>query len=354
MASKVTFNNTSGQLMFVEAGKTGMISTGVPEVFDNGFDGHAKLTLLDSYGQFFIKGDASGKPIMYFRHTDIGKNQFRFGNLVDLGDHYLSYHKGVYHAEEVAQADTPLNGYRQIKEGVYGFDSEEKFMEERIYEDHVTIKEGDFFDVKFVPWGPTFFDHQTLYPNSSVIFQPCMIIGEFDGQPVVGFGSFDRFCVSNKIRGFDNVQFGYIALGGAGMRADGRKEQFSVNISLTGDGKVYGMYYLEGERPVFADCVTMEAVWEHLPYVDDGTCVYKDAVIGIGSHTIHFNGKWGAKGFLKEPRLDKHGQSQIFGTWYEGDISYDHKLFFTFGENMEAYDYNLKKLGFDVKENISL
>lgn len=38
----------------------------------------------------------------------------------------------------------------------------------------------------------------------------------------------------------------------------------------------------------------------------------------------------------------------MFGTWYEGDEPYDHKLFFGFVENMEAYDKNLEAAGFDV------
>ena len=88
----------------------------------------------------------------------------------------------------------------------------------------------------------------------------------------------------------------------------------------------------------------------HLPYVDDGTCVFKDAIFRFAGKEIHFEGKWGTKGVRPEPRIEKHGQSQILGTWYEGSTPYKHKLSMTFSENMEAYDYKLEKMGFDVKD----
>ena len=106
-------------------------------------------------------------------------------------------------------------------------------------------------------------------------------------------------------------------------------------------------YYIDGEEPILTDHVTMEAEWEHLPYVNDGTCVFKDAIFRFCGKEFHFEGKWGCKGFT--PRVEKHGQSQIFGTWYEGKIPYRHRVYLTFGENMEAYDVKLKELGFDVK-----
>jgi hypothetical protein len=83
---------------------------------------------------------------------------------------------------------------------------------------------------------------------------------------------------------------------------------------------------------------------------DDGTVMYKDALFIVGNKKIHFEGKWGTKGFLNEPRLEKHGQSQMFGTWYEGKERYRHRVYYTFTENMEAYDENLKSYGFDVKD----
>ena len=100
---------------------------------------------------------------------------------------------------------------------------------------------------------------------------------------------------------------------------------------------------------MLTDKVSMETEWKRLPYVDDGTCVYKNAVFRFAGKEFHFEGKWGTKGFTEKPRVEKHGQSQIFGTWYEGDTPYDHELSFGFSENMEAYDYKLEKLGFEVK-----
>ncbi len=85
-----------------------------------------------------------------------------------------------------------------------------------------------------------------------------------------------------------------------------------------------------------------------LPYVDDGTCIYEDATFSFAGKTLHFHGRVGLQGFTPKPRVEKHGQSQVFGTWYEGDEPYDHKLFFGFVENMEAYDKGSQAAGFDV------
>ena len=63
---------------------------------------------------------------------------------------------------------------------------------------------------------------------------------------------------------------------------------------------------------------------------------------------IHFTGKWGTKGFLAKPRVEKHGQSQVAGTFYEGDTPYEHQLSNCWVECMEAYDYKLREWGFDV------
>jgi hypothetical protein len=349
VANRVTFTNTSGQALFVEAGERNNLVDRHAEVFENGFDGFPELGLLDAYGMFFPEGNVKNKPFVYFRHTDAAKGKHRFGNLVELGDDYLDVQKGVYHAEEVAQSDTPLINYHKISENplVYGYGSTEKKVDIKYTEKHITIQEGNFFRVKAHPWPVTFYDHQSVYLNASTIFQPVTFAGSFDGKPVLGLGSCDRMFFKTA-EGFDTVPLGYIAMSAMGIRADGRKESILISLSLNEVGKHLGMYYLEGEEPVITDSVTVEADWVHLPYVQDGTCVFKDATFYVGNKVIHFNGKWGSKGFTAKPRIEKHGQSQIFGTWYEGNTPYDHRLFYTFVENMDAYDVKLEKLGFKV------
>ena len=349
MTKGVKFTNTSGQALFAEAGKVDNLLDKHAEVFENGFDGFPELGLLDTYGMVFPEGDVSKKPIIYFRHADAKKGQFRFANFVELGDNWLDVQKGVYHESEVAQKDTPFVNYHKISENplVYGYGSEEKKVDIQYHKDYININEGDFFKVKAIPWPVAFYDHQSVYQNSSTVFQPVTFAGTYDGKPALGLGSCDRMFFKQNIS-FDKVPMAYIALSAMGIRDDGRKESAFISISLTEVGKTLAIYYLEGEQPVITDTVYMEADWVHLPYVDDGTCIFKNATFHICDKEIHFEGKWGTKGFTAQPNLDKHGQSQIFGTWYEGKKQYKHRLFHTFVENMEAYDTKLENLGFKV------
>lgn len=352
MAKKIEFSNTSGQTLHVELGKQNNLVEGTPDCFNNEFDGYAKLALLDVYGMCFPSGNATQKPFIYFRHTDVTKSKYRFGSLLELGDDYLSPQKGVYHVDKIADADTPLIPYRKISENppVYGFDSEEKLVECRFHEDHFIIKEGDFFNLKAEPWNYTIYDHQSTYSHSSVIFQPSTFLGSFEGSPFIGLGSYDRFCIKENVNGFDNIPLEYITLTAMGIRDDGRKEVVFITASIGEVGKTIAYYLLDGETPVITDHVSVEADWIRLPYTDDGTCIFEKATFSFCGKEIHFQGKWGAKGFTPEPRIEKHGQSQVFGTWYEGTNPYKHRIYFTFVENMGAYDHKLKELGFDIVE----
>lgn len=349
MANSVTFKNTSGQTMFVEAGIRNNLLDLHADAFENEFDGYPELGLLDFYGMIFPNGDATQKPILYFRHADAAKGKYRFANLMDLGDDYLEVQKGVYHESEVAQKDTPFINYHKISDNplVFGYGSTEKKVDIQYHENHMSISEGDFLKLKAYPWPVTFYDHQSVYLNSSTVFQPVTFLGSFDGKPTIGLGSMDRMYFKHS-GGFDNVPLGYIALSAMGIRKDGRKESVFISISLNEVGKTIGIYYIDGEQPIITDTVTVEADWEHLPYVDDGTCVFKDANFYLGDKVIHFKGKWGTKGFTPKPKIEKHGQSQVFGTWYEGNTPYEHRLYYSFEENMDAYDSKLEKLGFKV------
>lgn len=350
MAREIEFNNRSGQALYIEIGKKNNLIDLVPEVFDNDFDGHAKMALIDVYGSIYPGGDGSKKPYSYIRHYDVMKNKYRFANILELGDGALSVQKGGLHLDEIASADTPVDGYRKISESplVYGFGSTEKFVECRYYEDYLTIKEGDFFSAKYEPWPITIYDHQSLYVNSSVIFQPSTISGVLDGKPVLGVGSFDRLFIKQQGGNFDSVALGYVSTYAMGIREDGRKEFVFVSGSFNPDGKTAAIYYIDGELPIVTDRFTLEADWVRLPYVDDGTCIFENAIVRFGGKEFHFNGKWGQKGFTNVPRVEKHGQSQMGAAWYEGKEPYTHRLFTGGFECMEAYDYKLKEWGFQV------
>lgn len=350
MANTVHFNNNGYFVMHQEQGPVNNLIESVPPQFDNAYDDHAKVVLLDHYCMLYPEGRTDLKPVMYFRHTDVAKNKFRFGNIVDLGDNPLDVQKGVFHAEESAQANDPITTpYGKIEEGVLGFDCSDK-VSARYYKDFVTIKEGDYLDLTAYPWeGFTLYDHQSIYENCSCVFQPSTFMGTFNGKPIIGLGSFDRLCMKQSTEGgFGGVPLAYIAFSAMGIREDGRREFCFANLGLSKGARSSVAYKIDGEEMIITDEVSMEADWVHLPYVNDGTCVFKDAIIRFKDKECHFKGKWGTKGFLKQPRLEKHGQSQMFGTWYEGKEEYKHRISYTFTESMEAYDENLKQFGFNV------
>jgi len=348
MAKIVEFKNTSGVELKAEFGRFNEddLTDGTPKVFDNDFNDHAKFVLFDMYVMMFPNGDTTQKPIFFFRHAN--NDKYRFGGFVELGDTYLSVQKGG-HYEDLAQTETPMDPYKKISDDPleYGLGTKEPFSEYRYYVNHSTWKEGDFFEATAKPWPITIYDHQSVYPDLSEIWQPACITGTYEGQPFSGLGGYDSVFMRQNVNKDTGSGLGYFYINMMGVREDGRREQTIMNFEQS--GKIFAYYWIDGEEPILSDQATMEADFVHLPYVDDGTCVYKDAIFRFCGKEFHFEGKWGSKGFTGgRPRIERHGQSQVFGTWYEGKTPYKHKLFLTFNEQMEAYDHKLKKLGFDV------
>lgn len=347
MAKKVLFKNRSGQPLYVEVGKNNNLTDLYPRVFDNDFDGHAKLVLFDVYGMLTVVGEK--KPMFYFRHTDLVKHRYRFGNILVPGDGPLCVQERSFF-DRMANGDVGVSDYRKVSESpmAFGFESTNPKVTYRLAEDALYIEEGDFFSLKAEPWPITLYDHQSIYVNSSLISQPAVFSGMLEGKPFMGLGSFDRYCMRQGSGTFSGVPMGYVAFCMSGIRQDGRKEMLFASGSINDDGKTLAFYYLDGETPVVCDHFEVEADWHHLPYVNDGTCIFTDATIYVCDKEIHFIGKWGTKGFLANPRVEKHGQSQVAGTFYEGSVPYEHRLSNCWSECMEAYDYKLSEMGFEV------
>ena len=317
-----------------------------PEAFNNEADGYATLCLNDIWGSLYYEGGEAEKPIMFFRHSN--KDSYRFGGIVELGDNYIMPQKGGYHFDDIAQKDTIVSAYKKLSDDplMYGFGSEEPFSEYRFYLDHVTIREGDILELTAVPLPVCFIDHGCLFPPLVQFSQNCIFKGKLDGKPVHGLGSYDRLYMPRKEKQEFGENLGYFCAMGSGLREDGRYEICLATIDHKGTS--VGIYWLEGEEPVISYDVKMEAEWERLPYTDDGTCIYKDAIFRFAGIEFHVNGKWGTKGFTEKPRIERHGQSQVFGTWYVGDTPYRHQVSNSFNENMDCYDYKLQEMGFEV------
>ena len=314
-----------------------------PKALDTDVDHHAKLALVDAYGLMFPDG-TDRAPILFVRHGN--PDGYRFGAFSRLSDNPLGLQTPL-HYEDIAQKES-TGRFRKLSDtpGIWGYGTENPFSEYRFYEDHATWKEADILDVKADPFPYCVIQHQGSIAKFTEIIQPAVVTGTYEGKEISFIGSYDKVFMPSEKQTDVGSDMAYILVLDHGIREDGRKESVVIYISETGASM--GEYYLEGEEPVSTTHVGMAIDWFHLPYVNDGTIGYKDAVFTIGNKVIHFAGKWGTKGITAQPRLSKHGQSQIFGTWYEGDTPYRHTMFTTFHENMEAYDYKFSKLGYKI------
>lgn len=314
-----------------------------PKEFNNDSDGYAKYCLTDIYGLLYFKNKENEKPISFFRH--VNPNTIRFAGFTELGDDCLSPQKGGYHHEDIAQKETIMDSYKKLSKSpvIYGFSSDNPHMKYEFFLDHVNVEESDFFKATLYRIPVTIIDHNSIFPPMSQISQPCLISGLYEGKEVIGLGSYDRYFMPKNINKDMGEDLGYICASVSGIRDDGRYELVIVTINFP--NKQCGIYWLEGEKPIISYQVSMKADWQPLPYIDDGTYVYKNATFEFENVILHVNGKWGTKGFTKEPRIERHGQSQIFGTWYVGKKAYKHIISNSFIENMNCYENVLKENG---------
>lgn len=325
-----------------------------PERFQNEQDGFAKVYCVESIATLFPNG-TDNPPVSFFRHMNVDKT--RFAGMVKTSDNPLGVQREA-HVHDLAGPNDHMKPYQCLDEKplMYGYSYEEPFCEYRYYENgKITWKEGkdgSILDVELEPFPVAFFLHRCeQFPVSTFYTHPHVIKGTYEGKPVIGIGNDDRQYIPDvkvdAVAQEKNYQktTDYMSANCAGVREDGRREIAFFNGEY---GHLAGGYWLEGEEPVVDGNVEIIGDWVHLPYCDDGTCVMTDFIFKIGPKTIHFNGKWGFKGWTAEPNLSKHGQSQISGTFYEGDTPYKHQVWQTFVENMEAYDEKLKKVGYSV------
>lgn len=313
-----------------------------PDYFDTEIDGHAHLSLVDMYGMLFPNG-VDEKPIWWIRHCNVDST--RFGGFFYPGDTPLSL-QSQQHMLDIAQKTARINPYRRINNDCWGIDCDYPFFEYRFYKDYFTYKETNVLDIVATPFDKAIFKHADSAISTSQITIPCTFKGMYEGKEVIGMGNFELMYMPETEKRELNDFFSYIYAYGLGIKDDGKKELYMVNLDL--NGNKHGFYWLEGNEPILDDNITMDADWVRLPYVNDGSCIYKDAIFHIKDKVIHFNGKWGNKGITPWPRVELNGQSQINGTWYEGNVPYKHTNYLTFNENMDVYDYKLKEAGFKV------
>lgn len=331
-----------------------------PQCFANQTDGYAEMGKAAQYAQFSVEGVKN--PVYYFRN--INPDSHRWSGIIELGDHPLAYQRGL-HGDNLAQGKTPTRGYRMVRGAPKTFEMEsiEPYSLLRFQDDgHGGVEaevregpEGSILDLKITPFPVAVISRANDSQPAPYFQVNTLVSGTYLGRPVQGMGGFDRTFVTGQAKkDLARAEANYAATYRctcalySGVRPDGRKECVYALIT-TQNGTGIGMYYIDGEKPVVTDQVYLHADFHRLPYVKDDTVVYTQAVWNIGPKTIHFQGKWGTKSFSAYPKLDKHGQSQCFGTWYEGNTPYQHVLSHAFNENSgDAYAWRMEKMGFRV------
>ncbi|MCR4854931.1 MAG: hypothetical protein K5908_02065 [Erysipelotrichaceae bacterium] len=292
------------------------------------------------------------RPQYYFHNMN--ETSSRWSSFIELGEGPLSLQESV-HDEDMAQNEE-TDSYHLISEDpvTYGIRTlSGKPMEFTYNEEGCIWKEGEgasILDVRgeWFPYG--LICHMGSEYDIPFIHQPVHLKGTYEGKPVEFLACIDRiFSPMGQEDEIIRNATSYISSYCSGIREDGRREWFMALICRE-NGKGLGIYYIDKEEPVISGDVINEGIWQRLPYVDDDTVVSIDNVWRFAGKVFHVKGRYGAKGFTGRPRLDRHGQSQIFGTWYEGDTEYRHRIWNTFSENMDAYASSMKERGFRVKE----
>lgn len=319
-----------------------------PRTFKPDFgDRTARLIRHDNCGMLLVEGD---RPHYYFHNMDVETS--RWSGFIRLGDGPLALQEAV-EGIETAQTE-PLEPYGVISEDplTYGLKTMQGVPMEFTYNEQGCTwcegPDGSVLDVtgEWFPYG--LICHLGSEYDIPFMHLPVLLTGMYRGEPIEFLACIDRiFSPEGEEREIMSRATRYVSSYCSGVREDGRREWF-VALSCHENGTGLGVYWLEGNDPIVATDVVNEGVWERLPYVDDGTVVCVENVWRFGGKEFHVTGSWGAKGFTPTPRYDRHGQSQVFGSWYEGQTPYRHRVWNTFSENMEAYADSMSANGFRV------
>jgi hypothetical protein len=303
------------------------------------------------------------KPVRLFRHDycamlpgpayifhNFDETQSRWAGMIDLGEGVFSLQKSKGVLMNQTGKTTPFAlecddsfGMRSVEGIPFSFWTGPDGC--RILEG----EEGSILDVK----GTWFENGLICHPDSEYgipfMHLPALFEGTCLGKPVQFLGCIDRiFAPAGMEKSVLASATRYVSSYCSGILPDGRKEWF-MGLLCHDNGKGLGIYWRQGEPAIITDNVFLEGQWERLPYVNDGTVLCPDAIWHLDDLEVHVHGKWGSKGFTDTPRLDRHGQSQMFGSWHAGKSEYKHILSNTFNENMEVYAQDMTRRGFQMK-----
>ena len=301
-------------------------------------------------------------PVFYFRM--VNPDSQRWAGIVEFSDDPIGVQNGL-NGRDLAQSGTETVPFGKICDSPKTFEilSPRPYSSIRYTDDGKggvigEIKEGEngsILDLKVTPMPLAVINHASEYQPMPYFVVTTLVTGTYMGRPVRGTGLIDRYFMPQKATESKKKEESfyseaYNAIFGiyAGVREDGRKEWMYTTITKE-NGKGIGFYYIDGEEPILTTDVYLDAEFKHLPYVYDDTVMYTKGTWTIGPKKIHFDGQWGTKGFTEHPKLEKHGQAQCFGTWYEGDTPYHHTVYNAFNEiTGDGYADLIMKKGFKV------
>lgn len=321
-----------------------------PKCFETDFpDQKVRLIRHDNCGMILQKDNS---PHYYFHNLDEYKS--RWSGIIQLGNGPFSLQSKLSGLKMNQNGDLE-NTYDIVSDSpkTYGVKSKNGIPFEFTYNEigchlvegfngGILDVEGEWFPIGLIC-------HMGSEYNIPFMHIPVHLKGLYKGKSIEMLACIDRIfapqgCENQIMKNATSYVSSYCP----GIREDGRKELL-IALQCHDNGHGLGLYWIEGDKPIISDEVYNEGIWEELPYVKDGTVVCKDIVWKFAGKEFHVKGLWGSKGFTEEPKLDRHGQSQMFGTWHVGKKEYKHIIWNTFNENMEVYKDSMKSRGFFIK-----
>lgn len=285
--------------------------------------------------------DPDMPPIHYLRSFDGEK--LKSGGFVRLGDSPVSPHIVLSHNKNIFPVGNPLL-YTEVKGDPEGLTDDPVTYEQRATDPkllhrysskHAHIVEANLMDLTFdyLPYAMVVNENGAL--GCPYIQQQAIITGTYEGKKVSFLGGWDRmFRLTAMQASYGQLFFGIVC---SGIRSDGCREW---GCAMIFGKKSIGFYCKDGEEPVVSSDVKFKATWEPLTYLGDGTVTFTKATFSFAGKVIHYEAKWGYRGWDEESILSlrKPGYCMTSGTWYEGSTPYRFEKSFTFGESHEAFE----------------
>jgi len=297
--------------------------------------------LATGYVWCTFQDDPDLPPIHFLRSFD--KDKFKSGGIIRLGDSPVHPHTVLEYNKEMYKVGDSVE-YTKVKGVSSGLNNDNTIYEQRISNPRLLhqystkqarIVEADVLDLTY-----DYLPYALVVHGSGALgvpyMQQCAIInGTYKGKKVSFLGGWDRMFRSTVMQATYGQLFAGIVF--IGITPDGCREWGSVMMF---GSRGFGYYCKDNEEPVVSTDVKMEnATWEPLSYLDDGTVTFTKATFRLANKEIHYDAKWGYRGWDEESILSlrKNGYSLSSGSWYEGFTPYKHEKTFTFAESHEAY-----------------